>query len=117
MNENKYSKGIFYLLSFIAFIVALAVLKVTASFFLPLTISILFSFIFYPFVKKLSQFKIPWILAVVIMLGLTLFLFSIILERIFLHKYSFVKIHVYYNLYTSKFYHLVILVFLDAYLI
>ena len=78
MNENKYSKGIFYLLSFIAFIVALTVLKVTASFFLPLTISILFSFIFYPFVKKLSQFKIPWILAVVIMLGLTLFLFSII---------------------------------------
>lgn len=78
MNENKYTKGIFYLLSFIAFIVALTVLKVTASFFLPLTISILFSFIFYPFVKKLSQFKIPWILAVVIMLGLTLFLFSII---------------------------------------
>lgn len=78
MENKNYSKGIFYLLCFVAFIVALAVLKVTATFVLPITISILFSFIFYPFVKKLSSFKIPWILAVLIVIAITGFLFSVI---------------------------------------
>ncbi|MCQ2241868.1 AI-2E family transporter [Treponema sp.] len=76
--EKNYTKGIFYLFCFVASIVALAVLKVTATFILPLTISILFSFIFYPFVKKLSKFRIPWILSVLIVIGVTGVLFSIV---------------------------------------
>ena len=41
----------------------------------------------------------------------------IILIRIFHHIHFFVKIHGYYNHHITKFYHLVILEFLDAYLI
>lgn len=78
MKDKIWSKEIFYLLCFVVSIMALAVLKVTASFILPLTISILLSFVFYPFVKKLNSFKIPWILAVLIVIGITGFLFFVI---------------------------------------
>lgn len=76
MEDNKYSKRIFYLICFIASIAAVAVMKLTASFMLPITISILFSFIFYPFVRKLESFHIPWVLSILIILAVALGVFS-----------------------------------------
>ncbi|MCI5831032.1 MAG: AI-2E family transporter [Treponema sp.] len=78
MENRNYTKGIFYLFCFIASIVALTVLKVTTSFVLPLTFAILFSFIFYPFVKKLNKIKIPWLLAVIIVIAITGILFFVL---------------------------------------
>ena len=46
----EYKKPVFFLLLFIAFIAGFAVLKTASSFLLPVLISILVSFIFYPLV-------------------------------------------------------------------
>ncbi|MCQ2248986.1 MAG: AI-2E family transporter [Treponema sp.] len=78
MDQTDYTKGIFYISLFFAFVVGLAMLKLTAAFFIPLTISILLSFVFYPFVKKLADFHIPWILGILIVIILALASFSII---------------------------------------
>ena len=52
-NKEKFVKGIFLLLMFVAVLFAGALLKVMESVFKPLVLSIMLSFVFYPFIKKM----------------------------------------------------------------
>ena len=51
---------------FITFVILVSVLKITASFCLPIILSILLSFVFYPLCKRLNRLHIPWILCILI---------------------------------------------------
>lgn len=65
--EKKWNKAIFFLLTFFAIIVAGTVLKILESFLKPVTISVLLSFVFFPFARKLNiKCRIPWWLAITI---------------------------------------------------
>ena len=69
MNNTEYQRPILYVLLFIGTIILGAVLKITASVFLPIVIAILLSFIFYPIVKKMNtKFKIPWVLGTILVI-------------------------------------------------
>ncbi|MBQ9539497.1 MAG: AI-2E family transporter [Treponema sp.] len=48
------------------------VLKTTASFVLPLAVSLLLSFVFYPFCKGLKKLHVPWLVSVIIILSIAL---------------------------------------------
>ncbi len=71
MEDKNYSKGIFYILLFAAIILATVILKITSSFFIPLTLALMLSFVFYPFVKNLTKFRIPWIVGIILVLILS----------------------------------------------
>ncbi len=73
-----YARAIFYLLLFLTVIACVAVLKVTYSFFMPLTIALLLSFVFYPFVKKLHSFHVPWVCGILIVVLLAAATFYVI---------------------------------------
>lgn len=75
MEERNYSKGIFYILLLTAFIAVLAVFRVTSSFFVPLILSLLLSFVFYPFIKFLTKAHIPWLLGIIIVVLIALLVF------------------------------------------
>lgn len=63
MDSKDYSKQIFYLLTFFSIIVIGVLLNITASFAIPVTVSILISCVFYPIVKKITEkTKLPWII-------------------------------------------------------
>lgn len=73
-NKEKFVKGIFLLLMFVAVLFAGALLKVMESVFKPLVLSIMLSFVFYPFIKNLStKYKMPWWLATTLV-----YLFSLV---------------------------------------
>lgn len=76
MNESKFTKAIFYLLLILTAIACISVLKITSSFILPIVIAILFSFVFYPIVKKLSSFRIPWVAGILIVIIIALGIFT-----------------------------------------
>ncbi len=65
-NTPDYSRKIFYILLFLGVIVGMTVLKLTATFFVPLTISVLLSFVFYPMIKMMHKIRIPWVLCIII---------------------------------------------------
>ncbi len=77
MENEKYSKGIFYILFFSGIVLSIAVLKIASSFFIPLTVALLLSFAFYPFIKKLADFHVPWIIGIIIVviIATTVFFF------------------------------------------
>ncbi|MGN0728309.1 AI-2E family transporter [Treponema sp.] len=75
MEEKNYSKGIFYILLFASIILSTVILKITSSFFIPLTIALLLSFVFYPFVKNLTKFHIPWSVGIIIIVILAAAIF------------------------------------------
>ncbi|MBP5252068.1 MAG: AI-2E family transporter [Treponema sp.] len=64
MNETNYTKPVFILLLFLSFTAGFAVLKLTSSFLIPIVLSLLVSFVFYPLLKKLSSWHVPWILGI-----------------------------------------------------
>lgn len=76
MNENKFTKAIFYLLFILTSIACISVLKITSTFILPIVISIMLSFVFYPIVKKLASFHIPWVAGILIILVIALGIFT-----------------------------------------
>ena len=65
-DQKKYSKGIFLILFFFAIVLGAALLKITASFTLPIIVAVLLSFVLYPMVKRLYTIGIPWIAGVLI---------------------------------------------------
>ncbi len=78
MKDFDYSRQTFYLFLFFAVILSGVILKVTASFSLPLTIAVLLSCVFYPIVKNLNRkIHLPWIAGIIIMA--TLFVILILL--------------------------------------
>ncbi len=73
MRKNvSYARSIFIILVLFGIILMCAVLKMTASFFLPLTVALLLSFVFYPFCKGLKKLHVPWLASVVIILAIAL---------------------------------------------
>ena len=75
MNNTNHAKSIFLILIFFAIIVIAAILKVTQSVVVPVTISILLSFVFYPVLKQMQRIHIPWVLGIIILVLVTLFVF------------------------------------------
>lgn len=79
MKQTNYAKSIFLLLLFVALIVFAAVLKLTASVVLPLTVSILLAFVFYPFIKNLNKkAHLPWLIGILIVVILAIAAFYLI---------------------------------------
>lgn len=77
MENNRFLKGIFYFLIFMSVILAGTMLKVLESFFKPVVLAVLLAAVFYPFVKRLNkQFKIPWILGILIVYAVFLVIFT-----------------------------------------
>ncbi len=77
--EKNYPKGIFYIL--LAFMAAgiLAILKVTASFSIPITMAILLSFVALPVISMFyRKFHLPWAIGIVIMLVFFIILILVI---------------------------------------
>ena len=74
MNESSpnYNKSIFMFIMMGSFVLLAAVLKVTASVFIPLVVAVLLAFVFYPFCKKMSTFHIPWIVSILLLIVLSL---------------------------------------------
>ena len=69
MEENHYSKKIYLLLLFITFVLIGALCKLLSSVILPVVITVLLTFSFYPPIKKLNEkLHFPWILSVLIIL-------------------------------------------------
>lgn len=71
MEDKSLRNPIFYMIMILTFIALAAVLKLTASFCLPIIVSVLLSLVFYPICKKLNGWHIPWLLSILLM-----FLFS-----------------------------------------
>lgn len=79
MKQTNYAKSIFLLLLFVSLIVFAAVLKLTASVVLPLTVSILLAFVFYPFIKNLNKkAHLPWLVGILIVVILAIAAFYLI---------------------------------------
>ncbi len=65
--DSYYLKGIFYFLFLLALLACVAVLKILGSVCLPIILSILLSFAFYPLIRKLNlKFRIPWFFGILI---------------------------------------------------
>ncbi len=77
--DKKWIKAIFFILLFFAIIAAGTMLKLLESFLKPVTLSVLLSFVFFPFARNLNiRFKIPWFLAVILIYIIFFFFFFII---------------------------------------
>ncbi len=74
VKRTNYARAIFILLVILSLLAVSAVVKITASFFIPLTVAVLLSFVFYPLCKFLKRIHIPWVLSIVIILAVS-FLF------------------------------------------
>ncbi len=82
--KNIHSKSIFYILLFISIIIGAAVLKITSNIFIPITVALLLSFVFYPMLKKLNQkLHFPWIVSIMLVLVLSIIVFTILGNLIF----------------------------------
>lgn len=95
MKDRAYTKYIFYLLSVFLVVLAGALGKILSSVILPVVVSLMFSFILYPAIKKLhSKFHFPWFLGTVLMLLAVIIVFGMIATIVgnsvssFLSQYS-----------------------------
>ena len=96
MNESdsKISRGIFYLLIFMGIILAGTILKIMRSVLQPVVLSILLSFVFYPFIKKLNEkCKIPWVLAIVIIYAVFFVIFYLIANMLTVSLMSIIEVY------------------------
>ena len=76
---TNFARPIFILLLFLCTIVAAAVLKVTSSVLIPLTIAVLVSLVFEPVLNNLNKkFRIPWAIGIVIILIILMVSISLI---------------------------------------
>ena len=74
MPERSSKSPLMYMMLILTFIAIAAVLKLTESFCLPIILSVLLSFVFYPFCKKLNRLHIPWILCILFVFLVSFFL-------------------------------------------
>lgn len=81
--ENKFTKGIFFLLLFFAIALLCAVLKVMDSFFKPVIVAVLLSFVFYPSIKRLNVvLKLPWWLSTIVIFAIALILVFLVVNLV-----------------------------------
>lgn len=82
-SENKFTKGIFFILLFFAIAFLCAIFKVMDSFFKPVVLSVLLSFIFYPSIKRLNiVLKFPWWLSTIIVFAIALILVFLVVNLV-----------------------------------
>lgn len=67
-----YARSIFIVLLLLTVIAICAVLKMTSSFFIPLTVAILLSFVFYPFCKGMKKIHVPWGVSIALILAIAI---------------------------------------------
>lgn len=91
--ERKFDRRIFMVLLLIAFVIVAAVLKLTQSFSVPITVSVMLTFVLYPICVKLNRLHIPWILCILIMLILGTFFFILISTVLVSSISSVVKVY------------------------
>lgn len=91
--ERKFDRRIFMVLILIAFVIVAAVLKLTQSFSVPITVSVMLTFVLYPICVKLNRLHIPWILCILIMLILGTFFFILISTVLVSSISSVVKVY------------------------
>lgn len=99
-NQRNYSHSIFILLMLIVIAGFFALLKVTQTVSIPITLSILLAFVFYPVLRKMHKLHIPWIVGIAIILVIT-FVVMTLLVNIF--KSSLQAIISAYPKYENKF--------------
>ena len=73
--QTNYAHSIFFLLMLLCFIAVATVVKLTASFCIPLMVAILLSFVMYPFCQKLKRIHVPWGLSIVLSIVIAFVLF------------------------------------------
>lgn len=66
MEKEGYTRQIFSILIFFAAVCFIAVLKITSTVTIPLTIAILMSFVLQPIVRALTKLHIPWAIATIL---------------------------------------------------
>ncbi len=67
MKQINYARSIFLLLLFVSFILFAAVLKLSSSVVIPITLAILLAFVFYPLIKNLHEkAHFPWIVGILV---------------------------------------------------
>lgn len=76
--QADHSKAIFIILVSAGIVGFIVVLKLAASFLIPLTVSCLIAFVFYPLCKKLNRLHIPWVLCIILILLIASVFFYII---------------------------------------
>lgn len=79
MEDNKFTKRIYYVLLFLSIIVTSLLCKELSSIILPVFFSVLLAFIFLPLLKFVhSKLKLPWVLCCIIIIILLLVIILII---------------------------------------
>lgn len=99
-NQRNYTRSVFILLLMIVLVGFLAILKVTQSVSIPIMVSFLMSFVFYPVLRKMHKLHIPWIVGIFIIL-ITTFIFLVLVGNLI--KSSLVAIINAYPKYENKF--------------
>ncbi len=82
LKQTNYARSIFMLILIVCLFAVAAVLKLTADFFIPVTVAVLLAFVFYPFCKKIHALHVPWVLCILLMLviaGIVLYFISTLL--------------------------------------
>jgi len=108
-NQRNYTRSIFILLLIIVLTGFLGILKVTQSVSMPIMLSFLMSFVFYPVLRKMHKLRIPWfkgsihipwVVGILIIL-ITTFIFMVLAGNLI--KSSLVAIINAYPKYESRF--------------
>lgn len=66
MIQENFSQRIFYLILFLSVICFVAILKITSTVMIPVTLAILLSFVMHPIVNTLTRIHLPWIVAIIL---------------------------------------------------
>ena len=78
IKQTNYARSIFLVLLIVSLLAVAAVLKLTASFCIPLTVAVMLSFVLYPVCTKLKKIHIPWIISTMLCIAVILILFYFI---------------------------------------
>ncbi len=73
--QINYARSIFLLLMLVCFMAVAAVIKLTASFCIPLMVAVLLAFVMYPFCQKLKRIHVPWALSILLIIAIAFVLF------------------------------------------
>lgn len=76
--QTNYAHSIFLVVLLVGLFAFAAILKLTVSFCIPLTVAAMLSFVFYPVCNKLKKFHIPWALSIFLCIAVILIMFYFI---------------------------------------
>ncbi|MBR1911720.1 MAG: AI-2E family transporter [Treponema sp.] len=76
--QTNYARSIFLVLVLVSLLAFAAILKLTASFCIPITVATMLSFVFYPICNKLKKLHVPWTISIFLCIAVVLILFYFI---------------------------------------